>query len=459
MSTTTNYTGEPDAYTHRQVWGMMTNDAKRRLLHNQNIEIEKNGNNPPTVKSGTSFYVYDTATDNIDADALSQNTVYPDGETSVEYLRPKAVWESGDQTFTFSGSGEFPTISDGTWFLFCYGTGTTPSTKGQGLYGVVKSGDGDIQTAFAYDELKGGYYLEKTIGADDIWCKVLAVFEVASSVVEELRVYIGQTKERGYIKHKGFTITGTDDIVAPEMLVDIDGKLWHFIDSKAIDFNGQPAAWTTLAINEVTIEITAPSIASFDNWTISGNQLNAMSVYDEKKNYMVDTITGTARRVICIFYFDGTNFDYVFQIDNVPKTKISCSSNTGQTLFTGSYYRFNFEDIEYDLNSEITNGANWRFTPKTNKTVNIDFRVTVISGTGSNDNEIFHAFLYDDTSNILSLYEDILITSQARIQWKGSTTFNALTTNELNIHVRQVCGSTRTTYNSNSYNWIKINEL
>jgi hypothetical protein len=421
------------------IWRAVHGDGHRPLTGIQNILITVDSGTQFTIKQGTAFSIYTTDSFTSPATPDTQNNSYPNS-TSITYFNPFVIAQPSDFQVTIGVTSGFSS-TNATYYLYASSSDDSgDSTRGEGEYAATTN-------APTWSDEKQGWY-HATDG------KALARYVVASGSIEQFLVYDGITNERGYIQHGGLVVSATDDIVISGLIADIDGKIIRYLQSVTMDFNGQAAGWYVPYIDETSGAVSFQAIASFSSGA-SGNQLDMYTTYDTARRYCENG----SKRALAVVYFDGTNFDYVFQIDNVPKTKISCSSNTGQTLFTGSYYRFNFEDIEYDLNSEITNGANWRFTPKTNKTVNIDFRVTVISGSGSNDNEIFHAFLYDDTSNILSLYEDILITSQSRIQWKGSVTFNALTTNELNINVRQACGSARTTYNSNNYNWIKINEL
>jgi len=118
----------------------------------EKILIELNANNPPTIKQNTSFNLID-------------------GSGFGRFVSES----SSDQTFTW-GSGNFPAISDGTWYLYCSSNNETLNLykNSTGIYGASKN-------SISYDYLKEGWY-----NSDG---KVLAQFTVASSVVSNLIIY------------------------------------------------------------------------------------------------------------------------------------------------------------------------------------------------------------------------------------------------------------------------------
>ena len=135
--------------SHNNVWGLMNNDYMQ-TIQNEKIIIEKNGNNPPTVKSGTHFQLYDMDTKLVEDDATYNNS-YP-RNTSIEYYSPKFVFEKADKTFSWGG-GEFPSISDGELYLFCYVIEVSYNSfasRGSGSYGATK-------TAPSFSNEKGGW--------------------------------------------------------------------------------------------------------------------------------------------------------------------------------------------------------------------------------------------------------------------------------------------------------------
>jgi len=131
-----------------------TNHLLNSLIgsNKEKILIELNANDPPTVKQNTSFNL-------IDETGFGRFVSEP----------------SADQTFTW-GSGNFPAISDGTWYLYCSSNNETLNLykNSTGVYGASKN-------AISYDSLKEGWY-----NSDG---KVLAQFTVASSVVSDLIIF------------------------------------------------------------------------------------------------------------------------------------------------------------------------------------------------------------------------------------------------------------------------------
>lgn len=122
---------------------------------NENIDVVKNGNNPPTIKQYTRTKFYKTTSDTISSSQATGNNEYSAGST-ITYLVNEAIYEDGgDITFTWGGTtrGEtLPSISDGTWYLYLKGSLDTNSTTiGQGKYNVTTN-------APTYDIVKGGWY-------------------------------------------------------------------------------------------------------------------------------------------------------------------------------------------------------------------------------------------------------------------------------------------------------------
>ena len=155
-------------------WGMSLNDSMRPLLSGGIQTIALNANNPPTVKAGSSYYVY--FTDNsytIPASPSTGNLSYPNSTTPT-INASHAISEPSDRTFTW-GSGNFPAISDGTWYLYC--VGAQDGIANTGTYGATKT-----PSALAYSAIKGGYY-----AADGY--RYLASFLVVSSVVSGIIQY------------------------------------------------------------------------------------------------------------------------------------------------------------------------------------------------------------------------------------------------------------------------------
>lgn len=154
------------------------NDFHRVLLeHGEYIEVVKNGDNPPTVKQYTRFQLYKTYSGyTIPNDTSTGNNVYPKG-TAPTFLNAHAIYEDGaDQTFTW-GSGNFPSKTDGTWYLYCSDSeDSDASSRGKGEYGASKT---ETPT---YDRSKGGYYSLNNF-------RILAQFTVSGGTVTLNHVY------------------------------------------------------------------------------------------------------------------------------------------------------------------------------------------------------------------------------------------------------------------------------
>lgn len=139
------------------VFGAVLGDAFLPNLGAQNIIVAANGNNPPTVKQYTSFYVYGTDTFTSPTSPATGNAVYP-ANTSLTYLLASVISEPADQTFAWgtaagATSAGIPSKSNSTvYYLFCSGSQDVDSTsRGKGLYGVSTN-------APTWSDLKQGWY-------------------------------------------------------------------------------------------------------------------------------------------------------------------------------------------------------------------------------------------------------------------------------------------------------------
>jgi hypothetical protein len=165
------------AGSDRNCWANSQNNFFNALNgDHEYFEIVTNGNNPPTVKANTRFMVYATdATYTISADYATGNNEYIAGNTPTTLLS-EAIFEPSDRTFTYAGATDFPSISDGTWYLYCRGClDTNATTIGKGEYYISKT----VTPTASY--LKGGMYYN----AD----RCLCTWTVASSTVSALILY------------------------------------------------------------------------------------------------------------------------------------------------------------------------------------------------------------------------------------------------------------------------------
>ena len=220
----------------------------------------------------------------------------------------------------------------------------------------------------------GSFFSNKKIKWSAIVSKILAnngdPLRAASEITTEITNADNALKAtvfpKGYIQYNGIKVTATDDLVVGKMVVDLNGTLYEIAET-TLDFNGQGAEWYAIVINENT-QVT--SFTDIDNFSSgrSGNQLDMYTTYDDNRQYCYNASYG---RCIAVVYFDGTNFDYVIQIDNVPKSHIECETDAGQTIGTSSNDVINYEDILVDINSEVTTGAAWVFTACRSKNINV----------------------------------------------------------------------------------------
>lgn len=188
------------------VWSLTHNDFHNTLLGGHEIiKIEKNGNNPPTVKQYSRFSVYSTSSDyTIPNGTDTENLTYPQN-TTPSYLNAEAIYESADVTFAFGGTvrgATLPSISDGTWYLYCSGGYDLNATsKGQGVYNVSKT-----ETPTFTDQ-KGGWYSANGY-------RVLCSFIVASSVVTNIFMFHSYTNRHNVYKSTvDYTATLRDEII------------------------------------------------------------------------------------------------------------------------------------------------------------------------------------------------------------------------------------------------------
>ena len=123
------------------------------------IELTANGNNPPSVNQNTKFFL----------------------ENSSGIIR--YIIETGNRVFSW-GTGSFPSISDGTWYLYAYEAqnfgNIIPDT---GVYGAS-------QNVPTYEQTKGGFY--------NLDGKVISQFTVSGGVVSNIITTIPiQTSNEG----------------------------------------------------------------------------------------------------------------------------------------------------------------------------------------------------------------------------------------------------------------------
>lgn len=183
------------AATDNRVWGLALNDMLRLIQGFANIVVVLNGNNPPTVKTGTRFWVYKEDTYLTPTGEVTGNNVYP-ADTSITYPVSEAIFEGADRTFAF-GDANFPAAigASKTYYLWCSGGEDIDETsQGRGVYGMD-------ETAPSWDEEKGGWYNASGY-------RVIAIVKsTAGSVIDttSLRILSSYNYESNY-----FLTTETD---------------------------------------------------------------------------------------------------------------------------------------------------------------------------------------------------------------------------------------------------------
>jgi hypothetical protein len=170
----------PIIQTARNIWGILMNRFHAVTAgDHEYFSIVTNGNNPPTVKANTRFQVYkEDNSYTIDPTASTGDNEYVAGDTPT-YPAIQGIIEPSDVTSTYAGTPDFPTISDGTWYMYCRGClNTNSTTRGQGSYWISKT------DAPAVDYKKGGYY-----NTSDGLSRCICQWTVSGSAVSALIVY------------------------------------------------------------------------------------------------------------------------------------------------------------------------------------------------------------------------------------------------------------------------------
>lgn len=144
----------PKSGTDINVWALTLADVLR-VIGQENIIIEANGNNPPTVKAGSKFLVYKEHSYLIPDTLPTGNNVYP-ADTAVTTPISEAIFLSADVPFAWSTGGVPAKTNSTQYFIVCSGGEDVDETsQGKGVF--------DVQTlaetgGVTFDELKGGWY-------------------------------------------------------------------------------------------------------------------------------------------------------------------------------------------------------------------------------------------------------------------------------------------------------------
>lgn len=356
-------------------WHTLNNLFNVNNIGNEFITIALNSNNPPTIKRYTRALFYATdASYTIAASPATGNNEYGAGD-NITYLTSEAIYEdTADLTFTWSSTvrGEsIPAQSDGTWYILLTGSvDTDETTIGQGTYNFSKT---ETPT---WNDTKGGWYSSGGY-------KVLGSFDSTSGTVSGLTILRDRTNEKGYIQIENI-VDNSGDITVKGLICDVDGHIIDCQDDIEVVTSLAASTWYAMTVSEVTGVVSYSAISAFDNWTISGNQLNAYSIYNSTYKYCRDSISSVWYRIIGVMKSNSTpdGFDYIIPIKNIPKSYVEASSNAGNTINNVTLTIIDYEDIEIDINSEITTGAAWKFTAVRSSIYNYSTSISLASNAG-----------------------------------------------------------------------------
>jgi len=130
-------------------WGVSHNLYHRALLAGyEYIDIQLNGNNPPTLKQNSAFQIYKEVNRILSTDA-SGNTVFPASQTITNY-EGEAAYTPTDQSYTWDSTNCLSTGVDATYYMYCRGAEDITSTSlGRAYIGISST------KTFTYNSAKG----------------------------------------------------------------------------------------------------------------------------------------------------------------------------------------------------------------------------------------------------------------------------------------------------------------
>jgi len=268
----------------------------------------------------------------------------------------------------------------------------------------------------------------------------------------------------GWIHTNGIYLDGTNIKIYPYVM-NTNGIIYNSETAVTVSAIGGLTAstWYVVVQKEsdgVISTIKCGAVGSWDNWTISGNQLNILSIFNEQKGYCRDSISGVFYRVLGIYKTNAApdGWEYPINIPNRPKDYAIAESDTAQLLTSGDNYRFDYEDIIIDINSCVTVGASWKFEPSVNGIYTIshkNYSGTAVTTLGLT----FYSKLYNDTTLEKVLFGGDTYASQVNFNWHFSIPYLLRKSGDYNIRLVQNTGNNFSTYNSASHNYLIISEM
>lgn len=247
--------------------------------------------------------------------------------------------------------------------------------------------------------------------------------------------------------------------------IDLDGSVTSFSNAAVVDLTSLTSAkWYAICFKEsdgTTLNTLADT--GWDNWTISGNKLNLMSIYDSDKNYCRDSRSGVWYRIVHVYYSDYPT-TRGFTIRQKPKTAISVYKAGSQTISTASTTVIQFDTIVYDLLSEW-NTVNYRMDTASlqgSKTVQVN---TCVQWADINldDGELMHLYLYVTGAVSKNLfqraYSSSSVLSGEDYSMSGSVTAQLGAADIMDIRIRQTSGGNEAIDGGAAVCWLQIDEM
>lgn len=216
----------PKAAADIKIWGLALNDALRIIQGQGKIIVALNGNNPPTVKQGTKFWVYKEDTYLTPSSPVTGNNVYP-VDTSITYPVSEAIFEPADRTFAF-GDTNFPAAigASKTYYLWCSGAeDTDEDSQGRGTYGMD-------ETAPTWSDDNNGWYnasgyrviaTVKSTVASAIDASSLIIYRDAIPAVSSITASTGAIANTDTVISKGIYIPANKLTPETHMKIEIIG--------------------------------------------------------------------------------------------------------------------------------------------------------------------------------------------------------------------------------------------
>lgn len=239
----------------------------------------------------------------------------------------------------------------------------------------------------------------------------------------------------------------------------------------AFDSGIQPTQLTTSARNALTPEdgqiiwnTDDSEIQYYDGstWQSFAPVQGLLPSYDTSGRDALSPVTGQT-----IWNTDNTRVEFyngstwtTFATSSVGYSAVRYSTNAGQSIPNATFTKVDFEDSSFDVNSEVTTGASWNFTPSANGYYFVTARVT-FSSTTWDQGEFCFLKAYKGTTEVAELDRVIvehtdLASTAAELHVSGSDLIYLTTSDALNIQTYQNTGSALTLTSDPLENYVAI---